>query len=114
MVLHISYFILLYYWLEKLYFKLIITLLVTCFIINTFFESLVNDTFSNLKLNAFIISFIIINRYMKQVVLIYHSWISHMLQRGWGFEFCLFSKKKGRVYFSAKKGEVGKIVEKGC
>ena len=101
MVLHISYFA--YYWLEKVDFKLMITLLVTCFIINTFFESLVNDTFSNLKLNAFIITFIIINRYVKQVVLIYHSWISHTLQRGLGFEFCLFSKKRGGYIFLQKR-----------
>ena len=85
-----------------LHFKLLITLLVTCLIINIFFESLRNDTFSNLKLNVFIIIFIIIcnNKYLKQVVLINHSWISLTLQRGWGF--------------FPKKGEVGKLVQEGC
>ena len=51
------------------------------------------------------------NKYVKQVVLINHSWISPTLQKGWELEFCLFFKKWGRVYFSPKKGEVGKIVE---
>ena len=53
----------------------------------------------------------IINKYVKQVVLINHSWISPTLQKGWELEFCLFFKKWGRVHFSPKKGEVGKIVE---
>ena len=49
-----------------------ITLLVTCLIINTIFGCLVNDTFSNLKLNVFIITGIICsNNYVKQLVLIY-------------------------------------------
>ena len=70
-----------------------------------FFQSLVNDTFSNLKLNLFIINgFICSNKYLKQVVWINHSWISPTLQRGWGFKFCLFSKKCGRVDFSHRKG----------
>ena len=51
------------------------------------------------------------NKYVKQVVLINHSWISPTLQKGWELEFCLFFKKWGRVHFSPKKGEVGKIVE---
>ena len=86
-----------------------ITLLVTCLIINIFFGSLVNDTFSNLKLNVFIITgFICKNKYVKQVVLM----ISPTLQRGLGLEFCLFSTKW--VHFSPKKGEVGEIVEEGC
>ena len=39
-----------------------------------FFESLVNDKFSNLKLNVFLITgFICSNKYVKQVVLINHS-----------------------------------------
>ena len=41
------------------------------------------------------------NKYVKQVVLINHSWISPTL----------FLKKWGRVHFSPKKGEVGKIIE---
>ena len=79
-----------------------------------FFQSLVNDTFSNLKLNLFIINgFICSNKYLKQVVWINHSWISLTLQRGWEFKFCLFSKKCGRINFSPGKGGVGKIVEEG-
>ena len=65
-----------------------------CLIINIFLGSVVNDTFSNLKLNFFIITgFIFSNKYVKQLVFINHSWISPTLQRGWGLEFCLFSKK---------------------
>ena len=72
-------------------------------------------TFSNLKLNSFIITgFICSNKYVKQVVLINLSWISPMLQIRWGLELCLFSKEWGRVHFSTKKGEVGKIVANGC
>ena len=51
------------------------------------------------------------NNYVKQVVLINHSRISPTLQKGWESEFHLFFKKWGRVHFSLKKGEVGKIVE---
>ena len=73
---------------------------------------LVNDTFSNLKLNVFIITgFICSNKYVKQKVLINHSWISLTLQSEWGLKFCFFSKKWGRVYFS-KKGQVHKILER--
>ena len=36
--------------------KMMIILLVTCPIVNTIFGSLVNDKFSNLKLNVFIIT----------------------------------------------------------
>ena len=80
----------------------------------TFFGSLVNATFSNLKMNIFIItSFICSNKYVKQLVLINHSCISPTLQREWGLEFCLFSKRWGRVHFSPKMREVGKIVEEG-
>ena len=100
--------------LHFLHFKLIITLL-TCLITNIFFESLVNDTFSNLRLNVFIITgSFCSNKYAKRVVLINHRWVSSTLQRGWGLEFCLFSKKWGRVHFSPKKTEVGKIVEEAC
>ena len=53
----------------------------------------------------------IINKYVKQAVLINHSWIYPNLQKRWELEFCLFFKKWGRVHFSLKKGEVGKIVE---
>ena len=51
------------------------------------------------------------NKYVKQVVLINHSWISPILQQGWELELCLFFKKWGRVHFSPKKGKVGKIME---
>ena len=51
------------------------------------------------------------NKYVTQVVLINHSWISLTLQKGWESEFCLFFIKWGRVHFSPKKGEFGKIVE---
>ena len=40
--------------------------------------------------------------YVKQVVLINHSWISPTLQMGSGLEFCLFFKKWGKVHFSQK------------
>ena len=67
---------------------------------------------SNFKFNVFIITgSIFSNKYVKQVVLINHSWISPTLQKGWELEFCLFFKKWGRVHFFPKKGEVGKIVE---
>ena len=69
------------------------------------FGSLVNDTFSNLKLNVFnITGFICSDKYVKEVVLIKNSWISPMLQRGWGLESCSFSKKWGKVHFSTRKG----------
>ena len=59
-----------------------------------FFGSFVNDKFSNLKLNVFIITSIISsNKYLKQVVLINHIWITPTLQRRWGLEFCLLFKK---------------------
>ena len=48
---------------------------------------------------------------MKQVALINHIWISPTLQKVWELGFCLFFKKWGRVHFSPKKGEVGKILE---
>ena len=51
------------------------------------------------------------NKYVKQVVLINHSWTSPILQQGWELELCLFFKKWGRLHFSPKKREVGKIIE---
>ena len=51
------------------------------------------------------------NKYLKQVGLINHGWIFPTLQKGWKLELCLFFKKWGRVHFSPKKREVGKIVE---
>ena len=65
-----------------------------------------------MKFNVFIITWSIFsNKYVKRLVLINHNWISLILQKRWGSEFCLFFKKWGRVYFSPKKGEVGKVVE---
>ena len=91
-----------------------IILYILLFLIINFFGSLLNATFSDLKVNIFIItSFICSNKYVKQLVLINHSCISPTLQREWGLEFYLFSKKWGRIYFSPKKREVGKIVEEG-
>ena len=68
-----------------LHFKLMIALSVTCGII-----------------------VICSNKNVKQVFLINHSLIFPTLQRGWGLDFCLLSKKWGRVHFSPKTGEVGK------
>ena len=69
-----------------------------------FFGSLVNETFSNLKFNVFIITgSIFSNRYVKQVVFIKHSWIIPTLQKGWGLEFYLFFRKWERVHFSRKR-----------
>ena len=60
--------------LQFLHFKLMITLLVTCPITNIFFGSLVNGTFSYLKLSVFIITgFICSNKHVKQVVFINYS-----------------------------------------
>ena len=95
--------------LHFLYFKLI-TLLRTCLAI-IFFWGLVNDTFSNLKLNY---CWLCGNKYVKQVVWINHSWISPTLQRGWGTGVMFNLQKWRKVHFSPKKGEVGKIVEEGC
>ena len=76
-----------------------------------FFGSLANETFSNFKFNVFIITgSIFSNKYVKQVVLINHGWISPTLQKGWRLEFCLFFKKWERLHFFPKKGEVAKIV----
>ena len=41
-------------------------------------------------------------KYVKQVVLINHSWIASTLQKRWGLGFCLFSKKGGSVHFPQK------------
>ena len=89
----------------------IILYILICLIIN-FFGVLVNATFSDLKVNIFFITrFICSNKYVKQLVLINHSCISPTLQREWGLELCLFFKKWGRLHFSPKKREVGKIME---
>ena len=91
--------------LHFLHFKLRITLVVYNMSYLYYFESLVNEKFSNLKLNFFIITgFICNNKYVKQVVLGNHSWISPTLQTRWGLDFCLFSKEIGEDTFSPKKG----------
>ena len=74
-----------------------------------FFQSVVNNTFSNLKLIVFIFTgFICSNKEVKQVVLINYTWIFSTLHRGWAFEFSLFSKKveEGEVVvdFAPKRG----------
>ena len=51
------------------------------------------------------------NKYVKQVVLINHSWNFPILPKRWELKLCLLFKKWGRVHFSPRKGEVGKIVE---
>ena len=79
--------------LHFLYSKLMIALSVTCLIINNFFRKLENGKFSNLKLDVYIIIFIICSKYERQLVLINHSLLSSTKQGGWGLEFCLFSKK---------------------
>ena len=48
-------------------------------------------------------------KYVEQIILINYNWISPTLQKGWKLEFCLFFKKWGRVQFSPRKGEVGKM-----
>ena len=57
------------------------------------------------------ISILLNHKYVKQVVLINHSWVSPILQQVWELELCLFFKKWGRGHFSPKKREVGKIIE---
>ena len=61
-----------------------------------------------------ITGFICSDKYVKQEVLINHSWVSPTLQIGLGPELFLFSKKCRREQFSLKKGEVGKVVEESC
>ena len=71
-----------------------------------FFGSLVNDTFSNLKFNIFIITGSIFgNKYMKQVVLINHSWISITFYKRNGDWSSVYSSKNWvRYIFFCKKG----------
>ena len=69
-----------------------------------------------MKFNAFIINgSFFSSKHKKQVVLINNSWIipspTPALQNWWGLEFCLFFKKWGRVKFSPKKREAGKLIE---
>ena len=72
-------------------------------LINISFGKLVNGKFSNLKLNIFIVTgFTCSNKYMKQAVLINHSWISPMLQRRWELEFFFFSNGNWSPVYSQK------------
>ena len=84
--------------------------MITLLVYNTsyyyFFGSLVNDKFPNLKLNVFIITgFICINKFAKRVVLINHSWISHMLKRRWGW-ISVYSPENGGAHIFPKKWRV--------
>ena len=51
------------------------------------------------------------NKYVKQLVLINHSWISPILQQGWDWSCVYSSKNGGGNIFLQKKGEVVKIIE---
>ena len=74
--------------LHFLHFKLMITLLVTCFIINTFWKFSEWHIF-RFEIKCFYYYWLYLyNKYVKNVVLINHSWIS---------------KKWGRVYFPSKR-----------
>ena len=89
--------------LHFLHFKLMITLLVYSMSINVFFESLVNDKFSNLKLNVFLITgFICSNKYVKQVVLINHSWSSPRHKGDWDWR-PVYSPESGGGYIFPKR-----------
>ena len=64
-----------------------------CLIVNIFFGSLVNETFSDLKFNVFSITgSIFSNKYVKEVVLI----------KGWRLELCYSSKNGGGYIFLQK------------
>ena len=71
-----------------------------------FLWSLVNDTYSNLKLVVFITtSFVCSKKELKQIVLINHSYISLTLERGRGWS-SVYSPKSGRGW--------GKFFTKKC
>ena len=73
--------------------------------LSIFSGNLVNDKFSNLKLNIFCS-----DKYGKQVVLINYSWISPTLQElEIGVLFIL--QKTGECTFPSKKEQAGKIME---
>ena len=91
--------------LHFLHFKLMITLLVTCLIINIYFWKFSKWHILKFEIKCFInTGFTCSNKYVKQVVLINNSWIYPKFQRGWGLEFCLFSEKWRTGTFFPKKG----------
>ena len=62
------------------------------------FRRLVNETYSNLKFNVFVITgSLFSNKYWKQVVLINHSWISPTYKRDGDWSFA-YSSKNGEGY----------------
>ena len=102
MILYILHFPLFIAWKRSyIHIKLMINLLV--YDLSIFSGNLVNDKFSNLKLNIFCS-----DKYGKQVVLINYSWISPTLQKSWRLEFCLFSKKRESVHFPQKRNRLVK------
>ena len=86
--------------LNVLHFKFVITFSNVFLLI--FFGSLVDATFSNSKVDFFII-----------IGFINHSWISPTLQRGWVLELFIL-QKMGEGTFFQKKGQVGIIIEEHC
>ena len=84
----------------------IILYILLCLIINFFFGSLVNATFSDLKVNIFVItSFICSNKYVKQLVLINHSCIPPPHYKGNEDWRSVYSPKNGGGYIFPQKRE---------
>ena len=54
---------------------------------------------------------VLVTNMKKKYFLIIKAGSPRLYRKGWELEFCLFFKKWGKVHFSPKKGEVGKIVE---
>ena len=78
-----------------------------CLIINIFFGSLVNTTFSTLKVNVFVITGLICsNKYVKKLVLINHGFaLSPPRYKGSGdWSSVYFLKNEGVYIFPKKKG----------
>ena len=71
-----------------------------------FFGNLVNDTFSNLKLNVFMITCFIV---VTKRLIIAGSPLLYKEEWDWSFAYSL--KNWGRAYLSPRKEEVEKIVE---
>ena len=70
-----------------------------------FFGSLVNETFLNLKFNVFIITGSIFgSKYVKQVVLINHSWILPFFTKGMWIGVLFILQKMGKDTFCSKEG----------
>ena len=100
---YVFFFLLLKVWISRyifFHFELIIVLNV---------RSLVNDKFSNLILNVFvIIGFISSNKKVKQIALINHRWISLNFTKGMGVEVLVILQNMGvrRVIFLLKKRDL--------